>query len=106
MIHTAQNMKSYKEQLKEALANRFLRTTLGNFGTAYRESRAKAFEGIDFEELRQAIAAGKDQSLPRLMDLFATFKTNASTRDSMSRRSEMVSRRLGSGIRQRWRAAG
>ncbi len=77
MIKTAQNIKSYKRQLKEALGDKFLRTALDNFNTAYRENRPNVYQGIDFEGIRDKIAAGKDASLPLLKELFKEFKENA-----------------------------
>jgi iron-sulfur cluster protein len=77
MIKTAQDIKSYKKQLKEALCDQFLRTALDNFNTAYRENRSIVYEGIDFEGIRKEIAAGKDAALPNLLELFETFKAHA-----------------------------
>ena len=77
MIKTAQNIKSYKKQLKEALKDKFLRSALGNFNTAYRENRPTVYEGIDFETIKQEIAQAKDSSLPHLLELFDEFKTHA-----------------------------
>ncbi|MBW1898716.1 MAG: lactate utilization protein, partial [Deltaproteobacteria bacterium] len=76
-MKTAQDMKSYKKQLKEALADKFLRTAMGNFNTAYRENRIEVYKGIDFDDIRDQIAAGKDAALPRLMELFEEFKACA-----------------------------
>jgi iron-sulfur cluster protein len=77
MIKTAQDIKSYKKQLKEALCDQFLRTALDNFNTAYRENRSAVYEGIDFEGIKKEIAAEKDAALPRLMELFEEFKAHA-----------------------------
>lgn len=77
MIKTAQDMKSYKKQLKEALADKFLRSALDNFNTAYRENRPIVYKGIDFEGLKNEIAAGKDAALPHLVELFEEFKAKA-----------------------------
>ncbi|MCJ7542210.1 MAG: LUD domain-containing protein [Desulfobacterales bacterium] len=77
MIKTAQDIKSYKEQLKEALSDQFLRTALDNFNCAYRENRSAVYEGIDFEGIKKEIAAEKDAALPRLIELFEAFKTHA-----------------------------
>ncbi|MGD9233644.1 MAG: LUD domain-containing protein [Desulfobacterales bacterium] len=77
MIKTAQDIKSYKKQLKEALSDQFLRTALDNFNSAYRENRSAVYEGIDFEEIKKEIAAEKDAALPRLKELFEAFKTHA-----------------------------
>jgi iron-sulfur cluster protein len=77
MIKTAQDMAYYKKQLAEALADQFLRTALDNFHTAYKENRAGVYAGIDFERIRDNIAAGKDAALKNLTALFAEFKTHA-----------------------------
>ena len=65
MIQTAQDMKTYKDRIKTALGNQFLRKALDNFASAYKVSRAKAFEGIDLDALKDQIAEGKDQALTR-----------------------------------------
>ncbi|MDY0040137.1 MAG: lactate utilization protein B, partial [Desulforhabdus sp.] len=77
MITTPHDVKEYRGRLKKALKIEFLGTTLDNFATAYRTSRANAFEGIDLEGLIQQIAAAKDASIPYLEELFALFKTQA-----------------------------
>jgi len=77
MIKTAQDIKSYKRQLKEALGDRFLRKALDNFNTAYRENRPHVYQGIDFEGIRDEIAAGKDAGLPHLKKMFEEFKVHA-----------------------------
>ena len=74
MIQTAQDMKTYKDRIKAALGNQFLRKALDNFASAYKVSRAKAFEGIDLECLESQIAEGKDQALTQMEDLFHQFK--------------------------------
>ncbi len=77
MIHTPSNIKSYKKEIKQALENSFLNETLENFGASYKISRENAFKGIDFDELKNAIAKAKDEALPRLDELFEEFKKNA-----------------------------
>jgi len=79
MIKTAQDMKSYKKQLKEALSDQFLRTALDNFYTAYRENRPAVYDGIDFERLKKELAAEKDGALPYLEELYEEFKVHAQT---------------------------
>ncbi len=83
MIQTASDMKTYKKKLKESLENPFLRVTLDNFGSSYKLSRAKAFENLDFDSLRNQIAKGKDASIPCLETLFETFKANAEKAGAM-----------------------
>ena len=77
MIKTAQDIKSYKKKLKEALGDEFLRKALDTFNTVYRENRPTVYQGIDFDAIRGEIAAGKDATLSRLTELFEEFKTNA-----------------------------
>jgi len=77
MTKTAQDIKTYKKQLKEALSDGFLRSALDKFNTVYRENRPNVYAGIDFEGIRDEIAAGKDAALPQLEELFAEFKANA-----------------------------
>ena len=77
MIRTAKDMKAYRKKIKAALKNRFLRKALDNFASAYKVSRAKAFEGIDLPALKGEIARGKDQALTVLEDLYLRFKAGA-----------------------------
>jgi iron-sulfur cluster protein len=77
MIQTAKDMKTYRDRIRAALGNQFLRKSLDNFASAYRVSRAKAFEGIDLESLKGEIAQGKDLALTQLEALFYQFKTRA-----------------------------
>jgi iron-sulfur cluster protein len=77
MIRTPHDVRTYRRDLKNALRNNFLGTTLDNFATAYRTSRANAFSGIDFDALAQEIGAGKDQSISRLPELLEEFSTQA-----------------------------
>jgi len=77
MIKTAQDMRTYKKKLKEALSDPFLRKALDDFNTAYRENRPAIFKGIDFEGIKREIAAGKDDALPQLQKLFEAFKLQA-----------------------------
>jgi iron-sulfur cluster protein len=77
MITTPHNLKEYKTRLRRVLKNQFLGTTLNNFAVAYRTSRANAFAGMDLPGLTAEIARGKDAVLPRLEELFETFKANA-----------------------------
>jgi len=77
MINTAQDLKEYKKRLKKALENKFLGATLGTFATAYKEAQGRLFAGVDVQGLSREIAAGKDAALPRLAELFETFKAHA-----------------------------
>ena len=77
MIDTAQNLKEYRERLKKALRNQFVRNTLGTFATAYKEARGRVFEGMDLPGLKTEIARGKDAGLPQLMEIYEEFKAKA-----------------------------
>ncbi len=77
MIKTAQNMKSYKQQLREALSDSFLRSALDKFNTVYRSNRTNVYKEIDFDEIRDAIAENKDSLIPFLETMFEQFKVNA-----------------------------
>ncbi|MCP4112571.1 MAG: 4Fe-4S dicluster domain-containing protein [Desulfobacteraceae bacterium] len=76
-MRTARDIKTYKKQLRESLENSFLRATLEKFSSGYKEKRAKAFDGIDFDSLRNEIAQGKDAALPIIGELLQKFKENA-----------------------------
>lgn len=77
MIETPSSVKEYRKTLKKALKNQFLGTTLDNFATSFRTSRANAFAGMDLDRLIGEIAAGKDAAIPHLEELFERFKANA-----------------------------
>lgn len=77
MIKTAQDMKSYKKQLRHALDNPFLRSALDKFNTVYRENRPSVYQDIDFNKIRDEIAINKDSLIPYLEDLFEKFKIKA-----------------------------
>ena len=77
MIDTAQNLKEYKKRLKKALDNKFLRSAMGTFATAYKEAQGRIFQGVDVESLRREIARGKDEALPHLEELYEAFKAKA-----------------------------
>ncbi len=76
-MQTARNLKQYKQEVKSALDNNFLRQAMDNFAVAYRTGRANAFQGIDVDALVAEIAAAKDASLARLDELYAQFKQTA-----------------------------
>ena len=66
-----------KDRLASALADGKLAASLGKFGAAYRASRAKAYEGIDFENLRDRLVAVKGRAASRLEDLAVQFEAQA-----------------------------
>ena len=68
---------TFHQEITEALDNVNLGGALTRFSEAYRTSRAKAYEGIDFEELRGKIAAGKGDAAGRFPELVARFRLEA-----------------------------
>ncbi|HOP63485.1 MAG TPA: LUD domain-containing protein [Spirochaetota bacterium] len=72
--------KKFKKSINSAINNPVLTGALGKFSEAYRVNRAKAYEGIDFEELRQTIADRKAYAAAHLDELAETFKKNAEAR--------------------------
>ncbi|MEW5909615.1 MAG: lactate utilization protein B, partial [Thermodesulfobacteriota bacterium] len=77
MIKTAKDIRTYKKQIQEALKDQFMRSALDKFNMQYRENRPKIYDGIDFDEIRDEIAGGKDQAIPVLISLYNDFKKNA-----------------------------
>ena len=69
--------KKFKDSISNAVNNSILTGALGKFSEAYKVNRAKAYEGIDFEELRQNIADRKAYAAAHLDTLAAAFKNNA-----------------------------
>ncbi len=69
--------KEFRESINTALRNANLTGALGRFSEAYRTSRAKAYEGIDFEALRTRIAELKSYAASHLDLLAEAFTKNA-----------------------------
>lgn len=75
--------KAFTQSINDALANPNIAKALGNFSVAYPVSRAKAYEGIDFEELRAEIAERKGYAAAHQEELVAEFTRNAQARGSI-----------------------
>lgn len=69
-----------KADIQKALENEVLQGALGRFADSYIDSRAKAYEGRDFEELRQEIAKRKSAAARKMWELAEEFKQNAEAR--------------------------
>jgi L-lactate dehydrogenase complex protein LldF len=67
----------FKESIAQALASPTLGGALTRFYEAYRVNRAKAYEGYDFEALRDRIAAAKGDAAGRLDELAEKFARKA-----------------------------
>src|SRR5512133_1553418 len=70
----------FKESIHKAVNNANLTGALGKFSEAYKVNRAKAYEGIDFEELRGRIAELKSYAASHLDLLSDLFEQNATAR--------------------------
>src|SRR5579862_881408 len=71
---------AFQESIHTAVNNANLTGALGRFSEAYRVSRAKAYEGIDFEELRGRVAEVKSHAASHLEELAERFARNAEAR--------------------------
>ena len=76
-MQTAETLKQYRVQLKQALQEAFQRKALDNFAQAYRSSRANAFARLDLPRIIETIGSNKDQAISRLDELFLQFKKKA-----------------------------
>jgi iron-sulfur cluster protein len=72
--------KEFRQSIATALNNPNLTGALGRFSEAYRISRAKAYEGIDFEAVRDQIAELKSYAASRMDLLSDEFTRNAEAR--------------------------
>jgi iron-sulfur cluster protein len=72
--------QEFKQSIDKALHNANLTGALGKFSEAYKINRAKAYEGIDFEELRSQIAERKGYAAAHLEQLSELFQQNAEAR--------------------------
>ncbi len=72
--------KEFRESITTALHNPNLTGALGRFSEAYRISREKAYEGIDFEAVRTQIADRKGYAAAHLDELADRFTANIEAR--------------------------
>jgi L-lactate dehydrogenase complex protein LldF len=70
-------MSDFRQSIRTALENPNLAGALGRFSEAYRTSRAKAYEGVDFESVRARIAQVKSYAAGNLEELAEMFTYNA-----------------------------
>src|SRR5580692_7665657 len=72
--------KEFRDSINTAVHNPILTGALGRFSEAYRVSREKAYEGIDFEAVRTQIADRKGYAASHLDELAERFTRQAETR--------------------------
>lgn len=68
-----------KKEIRQKINDAFLRRALANFAAQYPVARARAFEGEDFDKLRDRISSARESSIPRLPELVELFRKNAET---------------------------
>jgi iron-sulfur cluster protein len=71
------NGQDLRQRLAGALADEKLAASLGRFAEAYLASRSRAYEGVDFEALRDRLVALKDRAVGRLDALASRFEEEA-----------------------------
>lgn len=71
---------TFRKEIAGALGDPNLASALGRFYEAYPVSRAKAYQGIDFEAVRTRIAEVKGDAAGRLPELAARFAKEAGAR--------------------------
>ena len=71
---------TFRKEIGEALGNPNLAGALGRFYEAYPISRAKAYQGVDFEAVRTRIAEVKGDAAGRFPELVARFTKEAEAR--------------------------
>jgi iron-sulfur cluster protein len=69
-------MKEMRRKIEEKLNDKILYTTLKIFAANYKVSRDHAFQGLDFEALRQEVNRLKELSRRDVEELFYQFKEN------------------------------
>ncbi|MCX8083324.1 MAG: LUD domain-containing protein [Calditerrivibrio sp.] len=69
-------MSTLKEKIRASLQDPILYRNLKNFASAYKISREKAFEGLDFHKLVTDLSTRKARGLDQIMELFYKFKKN------------------------------
>ncbi len=80
----------FKQSIATALRNPTLTGALGKFSESYRITRAKAYEGIDFEELRTQIAEAKSRATSKLEALAGQFQKNAEARGAHAHAARLL----------------
>lgn len=70
-------MSEIRQAIEKALANPVLSDSLTRFSQSYRISRARAYEGIEFEEVRSRIAESKRHASEHLEKLASAFTEQA-----------------------------
>jgi len=65
-----------QDKIKDKIEDKVLYANLKNFASSYKESKAKAYDGLDFNALRKKVYDLKDRDYAKVMDQFHKFKKN------------------------------
>ena len=72
--------RKFRKKVRNALANKPLRTALDNFAQAYPQAREHAYKGIDFENLRDEIEKIKTNTIDNVEELANQFEQEVTGR--------------------------
>lgn len=70
----------FKKKIEDALENDILRGALGRFGNAYAVNREQAYQGYDFEKLREKVVEVKSHAAQNLDAMIQQFTEAATSR--------------------------
>lgn len=70
----------FKQKIENALENQVLRGALGRFQDAYGKNREQAYEGYDFEALREKVVEVKSYAAEHLDEMIEKFEKAATAR--------------------------
>lgn len=70
----------FKKQIEDALDNDILRGALGRFGDVYGKNREQAYQGYDFDALREKVVEVKSYAAEHLDEMIEQFEKAATAR--------------------------
>lgn len=72
--------RPFRKKIRIALKNPALQQALGNFARTYPQARETAYQGVDFEQLREEVIAVKSHAIDHLESLTQRFEQNVKAR--------------------------
>lgn len=75
-----QTIKEYRKELREALGDSFLRSTLDGFSKRFQVNRANSYKGLDTKAMTGRVAEVKDYTSANVNALYEKFKAEAEKR--------------------------
>ncbi|AGA69593.1 hypothetical protein Desdi_2152 [Desulfitobacterium dichloroeliminans LMG P-21439] len=79
---------NFKKRVEDALENPILRGALGRFGDVYGKNREQAYQGYDFENLREKVVEVKSYAAEHLDEMMDQFEKAAMARGAKVFRAE------------------